>query len=138
MKKVSTSTTINGIQFDIVCFNAEGRNEYKWKGQRKCFDIYISVNGNRKKFHFWDSISRFPQSANEETLLSCLECTLNDALAYDQCYNLADFCNEFGYEKHIEGLNAYNGCKRAYFFYEDCGVDIYETINILNDYAVLA
>lgn len=133
MKKVEKTFTFAGVEFNVVCFNAEGKSVNKWNGTRKCFDIYISVGENRKKFKFYDSLASYPKSADERTLFNCLDCVISDAIGYGNCYNLADFCNEFGIEKHLEGLNAYRGCQRAYFFFEDCGVDIYEVSNAIND-----
>ena len=136
MKKVENTFTFVGVEFNVICFNADGREEYKWNGLRKCFDIYISINGKRKKFHFWDSLANFPKQADDETLLRCLECVISDAIGYGNSYNLADFCNEFGIERHIDGLNTYNGCKRAYCFFEDCDIDLdklCEISNAIND-----
>lgn len=129
MSRITKTFNLNGVEIVAVCNQSNGTDCYKWGNWRKRFAITFYINKVGKTFYFHDSASRYPKSADVNTLENCLECVLNDAIAYGNSISLDDFMSEFGYENRMEGANAYNGCKKAYDFFEDREIDIYETLN---------
>lgn len=70
------------------------------------YRITLSNDNGTIWFVFHDN---FHNNSSEREIIECL---ISDAEAYENCYNLADFQNEFGYENDKEAERVYYACKK--------------------------
>ena len=74
------------------------------------YSVVLKYNGNSITMLFHDNYLN--ESGKDEFLYALLM----DAMAYENCSNLADFMDEFGYgyERRKEAEKAYKACEKQY------------------------
>lgn len=74
------------------------------------YSVVLKYNGNSISMLFHDNYKN--ESGKDEFLYALLI----DAMAYENCSNLADFMDEFGYgyDQREEAKKAYKACGRQY------------------------
>lgn len=74
------------------------------------YSVTLKYNGNSITMKYHDNY------LNEGDRDDFLYALLMDSLAYENCYNLADFMDEFGYgyEDKDKAKKAYKACERQY------------------------
>lgn len=74
------------------------------------YSVVLKYNGNSITMLFHDNYRN--ESEKDEFLYALLM----DAMAYENCFNLADFMDEFGYgyDQREEAEKAYKACERQY------------------------
>ena len=74
------------------------------------YSVVLKYNGNSITILFHDNYRN--ESGKDEFLYALLM----DAMAYENCFNLDDFMDEFGYgyEQKEEAEKVYKACKRQY------------------------
>jgi hypothetical protein len=85
-------------------------------------------------FNFWDSYKNYEEGKkelNDEDLIYCFECFLNDALSYYDYQDINEFAKGFGYDLK-EVKRVYNGCKIQYEKAKKLGLSDDDIINIFN------
>ena len=70
------------------------------------YSVVLKYNGNSISMLYHDN---YKNKSDKDEFLYAL---LLDGVAYENCYNLADFMDEFGYEDKTKATKAYNACKR--------------------------
>lgn len=72
------------------------------------YSVVLKYNGNSISMLFHDNYKN--ESGKDEFLYALLM----DAMAYENCFNLADFMNEFGYDYEDEDKaeKVYKACER--------------------------
>lgn len=70
------------------------------------YRITLTRNGIKISFVFNDNI--YNESDKNDFIFSLLR----DSQAYEFCYNLADFMNEYGYTDDKQAKQVYNACKK--------------------------
>lgn len=74
------------------------------------YSVVLKYNGNSISILFHDNYKN--ESGKDEFLYALLM----DAMAYENCFNLADFMDEFGYDydQRKEAEKVYKACERQY------------------------
>ena len=74
------------------------------------YSVVLKYNGNCITMLFHDN---YKNDSGKDDFLYAL---LMDGLAYENCYNLADFMDEFGYDydQKDKAQKAYKACERQY------------------------
>lgn len=70
------------------------------------YRVTLTRNGIKVSFIFNDNI--YNESDKNDFIYSLLR----DSQAYEFCYNLADFMNEFSYTDNKQAKQVYNSCKK--------------------------
>jgi hypothetical protein len=103
------------------------------------FRFRISVKnlkiGKTIFFNFWDSYENFrkgKKELNDEDLIFCFKCFLDDAISYYDNQDINDFASEFGYDDIKACLRAWKGCKVQYEKVKKLGLNDDDLINIFN------
>lgn len=74
------------------------------------YSVVLKYNGNSVTMLYHDN---YKNESGKDDFLYAL---LMDAMTYENCFNLADFMKEFGYdyEQEKEAAKAYKACERQY------------------------
>ena len=72
------------------------------------YRVTLTRNGKKIGFIFNDNI--YNESDKNDFIYSLL----SDSQAYEFCYNLADFMNEFDYTDDKQAKKIYNACKKQF------------------------
>lgn len=90
------------------------------------YRVTLTRNGKRIGFIFNDNI--YNESDKNDFIYSLLR----DSQAYEFCYNLADFMNEYDYTDYKQAKNIYNACKkqseRLHKLFNNTEIEILEKI----------
>lgn len=88
--------------------------------EKHALKITADNNGTKKTF---STVYQYAPKYTTYKNGDGLRAVLLDAQAFAECEGDIDaFAGEFGYNKPSECLNAYNGCKRAFEFFEGLGL----------------
>ena len=104
---------------------------YPWgeKYQKEHHRIFVRVGDLRTQFEFYCNTSEMkPQDLREAFYFF-----LGDGIAYKNANDIDDFQSEFGYEDVSECKKVYEGCKRAWYKWEDFGIDPYNLSNWMQE-----
>lgn len=90
------------------------------------YRVTLTRNGVKVGFIFNDNI--YNESDKNDLIYSLLR----DSQAYEFCYNLADFMNEYGYTDAKQAKQAYDACKkqseRLHKLFNDAEIETLEKI----------
>ena len=119
--------TVSGKKYVVSCGNVTGTAVDKWGGIRNRFVVTACIDdGKPVRFSFYDSIANYPKQLDEAGLRRAFECYVSDASCVAWCDGLDDFMRELSYKDRSEARRAYEACSRAYGFFKEAGVDLYE------------
>jgi hypothetical protein len=109
-----TYTLKDGRQVKVTAKNKRESN--KWGMTHFAYTIVIEFEGKTFKDTFHDSHVnwRNGKGATKEMIDDAVDCTIEDADAYDFHRGLDDFINAFGYDsQEKEGAEVYYACKKT-------------------------
>ena len=76
------------------------------------YEVELLYEGKTYTTHFTDSVMAY-RNGDSINFKDVMYGLLNDKSAYDNCTDIDDFANEFGYEKVSECIKAYKGCEET-------------------------
>lgn len=110
--------SLKDFSFEMTILNCrKAKATFVGISQMNCNKYTILVQNTRTKveeaFDFTDSVYNYEKDIRiktEEQFAEVLYCVLRDALAVENCRDILDFMEEFGYEDKKACRKAYNGC----------------------------
>lgn len=110
--------TLKEFSFEFSILNCrKQRATFVGGSQMNCYKYTILVQNTRTKteevFGFTDSVHNYENDTRiktEEQFAEVLYCVLRDALAVEDCRDILEFMDEFGYEDKKACRKAYNAC----------------------------
>jgi hypothetical protein len=126
-------------EFEIKAKNL-GEDKPFWDNSYLHYKFRITVKNleNNKKisFLFWDSTNNYlegKKELEEEDLILCFKCLLEDAISFLDNPNIDEFSKEFGFEKVSEALRAFKGCKKQFEKCLKLGLTENEVYDLINE-----
>lgn len=104
-----------GKTIKVTAKNKRVAKKFQGGQEHYAYTIIFEVVGNPIAFKspYHDSVYNYSRGKgiDEDMIKSAVYCILMDAYSYDECRDVNDFCNEFGYEDPNEGQRVYNACR---------------------------
>ncbi len=124
----------------IITATYTGSKAAPWSGNTENYNHHVvtvrnTETGKKTSFDFWASIAN-PVLETEYDIINAFYCFLSDACSGSETFR--DFCGDFGYDEDSRTAErVWKACKRAAAKFERIapGVDLYDLINSMEDYA---
>jgi hypothetical protein len=129
MKTMKTTVSACETTFNLTAVHSQSKDGH-CGGRNAHYRVYVSSNGERTAFDFFQSIAN-PVMKNERDILFAFQCFVSDAINGHFSYEV--FCSEFGYDENRESKRIYNACKLSAKKLEKFDVDNYDLYNEMQE-----
>ena len=109
----TSATTLERLIQDVKLTPVELCPSWKLEGKHihtsgNAYRIVVFYENHEHTFLFFDN------AKNASTKTEILGCWVSDAMAYEDCMDMDEFIDSFGYKQASEGINAYKACERQW------------------------